>query len=207
MVWRPDYASLAEAKAYLRIPVADVVDDAEIQTALSAASRAIEQYANRQYGNVTAPVQRFYTACWDRFRSLWTIEVDDVYSTTGLAIAFDAAGDGTYATPVTAFVLELINAPADAKPWTGVRFPRANSAGITGAEDAVRVTALYGWAAAPVAVKQACLLQMSRLFKRRDAPFGVAGSPEIGSEIRLLNKLDPDVEVALRPYRRVWGAF
>lgn len=49
----------------------------------------------------------------------------------------------------------------------------------------------------PGPVELACLIQASRWFKRKDAPFGIAGSPELGSELRLLSKLDPDVEVLL----------
>jgi hypothetical protein len=58
----------------------------------------------------------------------------------------------------------------------------------------------------PSAVKQACLIQASRFFTRRYAPFGVAGSPESGSEMRLLAKVDPDVAVILGPYVTWWGA-
>lgn len=56
----------------------------------------------------------------------------------------------------------------------------------------------------PEPVKLAAMIQASRLSKRRDSPFGVAGSPEFGSELRLLSKLDPDVETLLRPYRLPW---
>lgn len=49
----------------------------------------------------------------------------------------------------------------------------------------------------PATVKLATEMQASRWAKRRDAPFGIAGSPEMGSELRLLPKLDPDVEVLL----------
>lgn len=58
----------------------------------------------------------------------------------------------------------------------------------------------------PDSIKLACLLQASRFFIRREAPFGIAGSPEAGSELRLLAKVDPDVEVILGPYRSWWGA-
>jgi hypothetical protein len=43
-------------------------------------------------------------------------------------------------------------------------------------------------------------MQASRLLSRRDAPFGIAGSPEMGSEMRLLAKLDPDVDLLVQPY-------
>jgi hypothetical protein len=70
----------------------------------------------------------------------------------------------------------------------------------------VQVTATWGWTAVPATIKKATLLQASRFYKRRDAPFGVAGSPDMGSEMRLLAKVDPDVEVMLGDYRRKWGA-
>ena len=39
--------------------------------------------------------------------------------------------------------------------------------------------------------------EASRWFARRNSPYGIAGSPEMGSELRLLAKLDPDVAVML----------
>jgi hypothetical protein len=58
----------------------------------------------------------------------------------------------------------------------------------------------------PDAVKYACLIQAGRFYKRKDSLFGVAGSPEMGNELRLLAKLDPDVQVLIRPYKSWWGA-
>lgn len=204
MAWQPLYASLAEAKDYLRIPADDNADDAQLNTCLPAASRAIDRFANRQFGKVDAPVARYYSACWELERRVWVARVDDVQNVVGLAVAFDAAGDGTFATTVTDFVLEPRNAAADGQPYTAIRF--GAGAGVNDRDDAVRVTAAFGWTDVPVPIKEACLLQVSRLFKRRDAPFGIAGSPEMGSEMRLLNKLDPDVEVSVKPFQRVWGA-
>jgi hypothetical protein len=54
----------------------------------------------------------------------------------------------------------------------------------------------------PSAVKLATRLQASRFMARRDSPYGVAGSPDAGSEIRLLSRVDPDVAVALRGFSR-----
>lgn len=58
----------------------------------------------------------------------------------------------------------------------------------------------------PAEIKLACLIQASRLVTRKDAPFGIAGSPDVGSEMRLLAKLDPDVQVLVRPHKSWWGA-
>ena len=60
----------------------------------------------------------------------------------------------------------------------------------------------WGYAStAPHDIREACLIQASRLFKRKDAPFGVAGTPEAGQ--MMLPALDPDVRALLRKYRRV----
>jgi len=49
----------------------------------------------------------------------------------------------------------------------------------------------------PAAVKLACELQATRLFKRKDAAFGVLGAPDFGTFVRLNARLDPDVEQLL----------
>jgi hypothetical protein len=56
-------------------------------------------------------------------------------------------------------------------------------------------------------VKQACLIQTARWFKRQDAPFGVLGSPEFGNYTRLQAALDPDVQMMLSGHgdRLRWG--
>jgi hypothetical protein len=69
------------------------------------------------------------------------------------------------------------------------------------------IDGLWGWTAVPTSVKQATMLQATRLAARRDSPFGVAGSPSEGSELRLLAKVDPDVETVIgKKYRREWWA-
>lgn len=59
----------------------------------------------------------------------------------------------------------------------------------------------------PASIKLACEIQAERYFKRRDAPFGVLGSPEFGTFTRLQSVLDPDVELLLNSYgeRKRWG--
>ena len=42
------------------------------------------------------------------------------------------------------------------------------------------------------------------MFLRRQSPFGIAGSPELGT-VRLLAKLDADVEALIKPLRKFSG--
>lgn len=202
MPWQPDYATTAELKAYVR--VSDSVDDAEIGFALAAASRSIDQFTNRQFGQTTSE-DREYTACWDRHRSRWTIDIDDTV-TIAPTVVFDDDDDQVFDQTITVIRMFPFNAPDVSFPFTKIIVDPDSAVIPTEAEGAVRVTALWGWAAVPTAIKQATLLQANRILKRRDAAFGVAGSPDIGSELRLLDKLDPDVAVAIRPYQRWWGA-
>lgn len=204
MAWAPDYATSVELKDYVRIP--DVEDDVEVALAITAASRAIDRATNRQFGLATAAEQRFYTAEWDGKRRRWVIEIDDLMTETGLLVDYDTADDETYSGSVDSFSLQPANAAANSRPWTRI-VVRPDSTTLPGLiENGVRATLRPGWTTVPTPIKQATLLQGSRFLARRDSPYGVAGSPDLGSEMRLLAKLDPDVAVAVGPYRRWWGA-
>lgn len=203
MAWAPDYVTSAELKAYLRI--SDTDDDAQIALAITAASRAVDTHAGRQFGSVSPAEQRFYTSRWDRRICRWVVDVDDLMTTTNFA-AITVDSEGVTVGTIDDYVLEPRNAAAKGRAWTQV-LVRPNSAyKPTGARDEVAVTALWGWTAVPAAVKQATLLQASRIFARRQSPYGIAGSPDDGSEMRLLARVDPDVAVTLNPYKRWWAA-
>lgn len=204
MAWAPDYATVAELAAYTRI--SDAVDDAQLGLAITAASRAIDRHTNRQFGLLAAVEQRFYSARWDVKRCRWVVDIDDLMTQTGLLVDYDSDDDETFDHSVDSFNLQPANAAAETRPWTRI-VVRTDSVTLPGLiENGVRVTARFGWTTVPTTIKQAALLQASRLFTRREAPFGVAGSPELGSELRLLAKVDPDVAVVLGPYVRWWGA-
>jgi hypothetical protein len=195
MAWAPDYVTVAEQKAFKKI--ANSNDDAEIVLYNTAASRAVDHYCNRQFGQVAAPEARVYTAFYDRRRRVWVVEVDDLPTTVGLAVEVNGV-------TTTDYTLEPRNAALKGKPWTHIVF--GGTACPTGAVDEVEVTASWGWAAVPNAVKLATRLQASRFGIRRESPYGIAGSPQTGSELRLLARLDPDVAVSLDAYVRWWGA-
>ena len=196
MVWAPDYVTSSELKAYLRIT--DTVDDAQLAVAISAASRAVDRFAGRQFGVVDQAEERFFTARWDRRRCRWTLDVDDLMTAP---VSVEVEG-GT----ITAYDLEPVNAAPKGQPWTSLAVKPGSTVVPTEETNGVAVTALWGWSTVPVAVKQATLMQASRFHSRRDSPYGVAGSPEDGSETRLLATVDPDVKVSLDGYRRRWAA-
>lgn len=208
MAWKPDYITSAELKAWLRI--ADSIDDTEVAVAITTASRDVDQFTNRQFGLEASAVARRYTyACGDRIEGRPALAIDDLQTTTGLAVAVDDDDDGTFETTLTLdtdFALWPYNAPRDGMPWTHLVLTSYNTVGFTQGTGRVQVTGRFGWTDVPVAVKFSTRLQASRFLGDRSAWFGIAGSPEAGNEVRLLDRVHPDVEVALRPYRRVWAA-
>jgi hypothetical protein len=209
MAWAPVYATVSDLKAALGIT--DTESDAELMYALTASSRLMDQHTSRQFGLVEVAAARYYRPQWDRRRGRWYVAIDDLMTTDDLVVKTDD-GSGAFATTLALdsdYRLYPWNAAADERPWTslavdaGVTFTQGGTGSF--ADRALEVTGLWGWTTTPTTVIQACLLQAGRLFKRKDAPFGVAGSPEIGSEIRLLAQIDPDVAVLLDPFRRNWG--
>ena len=201
-MWACNYATDGELTAHTRI--GDTADASQVALAIATSSRAIDDRCKRQFGRVPVVEARSYVPRASRARSGWLVPIDDLMTTTGLSVAVDVTGSGALDLAVTTYTLRPTNAVAKGHPWTELLIPSAVVPLVVGA---VQVTALWGWPGVPDSIRQACLLQASRLLARRDAPFGVAGSPETGSELRLLSRLDPDVQVAVEPYRRrVWAA-
>lgn len=198
------YSTLAELKDALEIPLADVADDALLEVAIEAASRAIDDFTSRFFHQTASQAREFSP------NRHWEVAVDDISTTTGLVVKTDEDLDGTFETTVTLntdFYLEPLNAADQTpiRPFTRlILAPQSGRFFPTGVRT-VQVTAQFGWPAVPTAVKQATIIQAERLFRRKDAPFGVAGIAEIGT-IRLLDRLDADVELLVRPFVKNVGA-
>lgn len=212
MTWAPDYCSLPELRSYLlgdQAATAGTQDDVMMQVAITAASTAINESCNRQFGNVGSPAARVYTPQHEKIDGLRAIRIDDLMDTTGLVVKTDILLNGTYTKTLvlgTDYSLWPYNAAANGNPWTYVVLRPLSSAYWPQVSQGVQITANWGWSGVPVIIKQACLLQAGRFFVRHDALFGVAGSPESGATVRLLARLDPDVALMLSSARRWWGA-
>jgi hypothetical protein len=189
------YISLGLLKSSLKITDADR-DDVLIQK-LTAAARGIDAYCGSLHGfsldatataRVYRPVGR--TVCE---RDGERLIVDEIGSLTGLVVEIGTAG-GSIWTPVTDYETAPDNAIADGRPITSLR--RLLLSWSNGDRRArVRVTARWGWPSVPDVVAEACLLQASRLYKRKDSPEGVFGTDQWGG-IRV-PRVDPDVQALL----------
>jgi hypothetical protein len=191
------YASLSDLKSAIRIT--DTNDDGLLQVALDAATSAIDEHCGRTFAVGGGVVTRNFEP-----NGNGTVTIDDIYDKTGLVISVAGTVVPVAVPNVSAgYTLTPENATALNEPFTGLyyqSFPLVAWPLLWAVQRAnVAVTTdKWGFAAVvPAAVKMACLLQGSRWFARRNSPYGIAGSPEMGSELRLLAKLDPDVAVML----------
>lgn len=193
------YTTLNDVKAALRI--VDSADDALIELAIETASRDIDGYCNRTFYNAGTAAR--YFAAQDEL----VCQVDDLAG-TAITLQTDQNADGNFALTWTPsnYQLEPLNGYSNGQVWPYTRiraslnylFPVTNDLAL------VKVTGVWGWPSIPTAIKYACTIQAQRLFKRYDSPLGIIGFGDMGG-IRVGSRLDPDVALAVDPYRKMDG--
>ena len=190
------YSTLSELKARLTIPTADTQDDAMLEACIEVSSRQIDAYTGTRFYQATET--RYYTPL-----DPLCCAIDDCTSIT--SVYQDLQSDRTYSDQFATSDFEVApyNAALDGKPYQQLMItPQAVKSFIV-MPRALKVTGSFGWSSsAPIAVKQACLLQASMLFRRKDAPFGVAGGGEVGQQLSQAN-MDPAARLLLTPFRRL----
>lgn len=187
------YATLAEVKA--RLGITDSTYDSVLEAVVEAASRGIDNYADRRF--YAATETRYFTAC-DSTYAL----IDDVVSVTTLAT--DNDGNRAYGTTwaSTDYDLSPFNAIARGAPYTRIDVAPLGSKTFPLYTRAVKVVGSFGYAAAvPDVINEAALILSARFFRRKDSPLGVAGFGDLGA-IRV-STVDPDVKTLLAPLRRI----
>jgi hypothetical protein len=197
------YATVAELREHLG-DTGSKLDTELLERSIEAASRAIDRHCGRRFWQEATTSARTY-----RPVDPLTVIVDDISTTTGLAIKTDTTGDGTWATTWDSadYQLEPLNADVVATGSTGDPYAWwrivaiDDKTFITGTLRAsLQVTARFGWSAVPDEVQEAAILKAVALFRRKDAPFGIAGIGDFGP-VRI-SRRDPDVTELLAPYVR-----
>jgi len=189
------YCSLADVKASARIT--DNVDDAMLELAVESASRLVDSYTQRYFYNA-GTATRLFTP-----QDSYITEIDDLVSITTLQTSDGDNFGTTWASKD--YQLEPLNGVVDGLtgyPATRIRAIDDFLFNYLDGEATVRITGVWGWSAVPTAVKQATVIQASRIFKRNDSPLGIAGFGEMGA-VRVGTQLDPDVKQLIEPYRKV----
>jgi len=194
------YATLPEFKAW--VTLTDNDDDVVMSDTLESVSRWIDQHCDRHFwrdGDTGSEAARAFAAT-----CRYSLHIDDLVPGSVTTFKTDEAGDGTYETTWAPSDYQLlpVNRP-NGEPFDRVEavasrlFPlRAPSRRA----NRVEITGVWGWPSVPDAVKQACLIQASRMLKRRFSPEGVSSFGDLGL-VRVGTRLDPDVEQLLNPYR------
>lgn len=181
------YATLAEIKAMLDIT--DTVDDTALENAITAASRWIEKHTARRFYPLTET--RYYTA--DNHHVL---VVDDIVSESGgsgiSSVKLDDSADGTHS--VTLATTDYLEWPFNRETIGGDEIEPTTQLHInlnTGdyywpvnIQRGVQVVADFGYSlTTPADINQACLLVAARLWRRKDALFGVSGTGALGTQV------------------------
>jgi hypothetical protein len=180
-MWQPSYVDEEELIDFCRT----AADNPYVGTYGVAACRAVDSYCNRQFGQLSSAETWTYDATnAARLRNgRWLVMIDDLQDTSGMTVTVDG-------TAVTDYQMWERNASGQGRPYTGITLATCPTGDID-------VAARFGWNAVPAAVPAAVWLQVNRWNARRESPYGIAGSPGEGSEVRLSAVLDPDVRVVL----------
>ena len=197
------YTTLNAMKSYLSI--SDNTDDAILETMVESASRSIDRIANRRFYLDSSASARQYRAYNDVFAY-----VDDIGTTSSLAVALDQDGDGVFETTLTLntdYLLDPLTAPSLGRPYTQLTmvnttytFPMFPGIFSNGLRPGVQVTARWGWPSVPDDIEMACQILTADLYKRKDSPGGVLGLGDLGA-IRM-SPLGRDVTAMVRAYKK-----
>jgi len=170
-----DYVLLSDMENRLNLTRAE--DRTRLAEAITAASRGVDKFCGRQFNLAAAPTARKYKPF-----SHATVHVDDFVSITSLKT--DDSNVGTFGSTWSTVDYETspLNGVVDGEPgWPFWRIEAVGSRCFPCFRRAtIEVTAVWGWAEIPAAVKEATLIAAEEIFKLRDTPFGIGGYGDFG---------------------------
>jgi hypothetical protein len=197
------YATLTQIKNYMSI--SDNTDNDLLEDLIESASRSIDRMANRRFYLDATASARLYRAYSDIF-----VYVDDIGTTSNLAVALDINGNGTYTKTLTLnqdYILDPLTAASLGRPFTQLTMVSNTETwpifpGLTqnGLRPGVQVTARWGWPSVPDDINMACLILTADLYKRKDAPGGILGLGDLG--VVRMSPIGRDVTAMVRAYKK-----
>ena len=192
------YALLEDVKDALRI--SDSRDDVSLAGVIESASRAIDRYCDRyfgQSGTQSAPVQKLY-----RSRS-GVVLIDDLVTLTDVEVEFSGFAESFTSLGANAVLQQPVNAATATPPQPYTVLLAKPYTVLPPMPGWVRVSGVWGWPEIPQQIRDACVLQSVRLFKSRDVPLGVMGGADMMGAMRLPGGLHPDARILCEPFRRL----
>lgn len=193
------YALLDDVKDALRI--SDTDDDVTLAGIIESASRAIDQYCDRffgQTGTVAAPVSRLYRSINRQ------VQIDDLVTLTDVEVEYTGYAETFTSLGAASVIKQPVNAATMVPPWPYTVLLAKPSAVLPTPPGWVRVSGVWGWPAVPQQIRDACVLQSARLFKSRDIPLGYAsGGDGMGTIVIPGAGLHADARALCDPFRRM----
>lgn len=197
------YCTVDDLREQLGDKTKQNLSETQIVRCINAASRAIDQTTGRRFWADAAPVTKVFDVPAGTDYELWLPE--DIAYTAGLVVT---PYDGTaYTTPwaATAYRLWPYGANTGGNIYGG--WWKLESTGTqrfdvrgTRGNYPLQITARFGWSFCPPQVEEACILLATQLFKRKDAPFGVAQFGDIAA-VQVV-RTDKHVNDLLWPFLR-----
>jgi hypothetical protein len=194
------YATPAELEARV-----GRVDDGTFAAVLAAASRDLERYCGRQFNKTTTAAARTYHPRHSR-----SVMVDDFHTVTDLAVATDEGDDGTFEIVWASTDYELRPRGGIVDGVTGWPYERVDAVEsrvfpCNGYRPQVQVTAQWGWAAVPAAVREATLSAAEQRLAKSPSP--VVGESIDGYSVTYGRVGSDSPFYPLARYRRSTSAF
>jgi hypothetical protein len=179
------YVGLEEMKS--RLGILDTTEDYELQNAIAASAGWINEFAGRHFYRITEA--RTYQPT-----NVWVLDIDDLVDDPSIQVSVDQDGDGTFEQTWTRGTdYQLRYGPGRFNPnitgaatrpfrqlqviqsgkWLPFTWPYAHL-------DRVKITGPWGWKSVPWQVSEANRILAADVYKMKDAPFGLAGSSDLG---------------------------
>ena len=166
---------------------------ARVEDAITAAKAAIDNDTGRSFDQTTAT--RTFGAPMP-----YTLEVPDLVSITTLKV--DDDDDGVFETTLAAseYELDTFRVAQDGWPFETVRLLNRPWPTAGRRRRRVEIAGVWGWAAVPAPINQACSLLAARLSQRPSgALFGIQ---TVGDAAEGIRSRDPDYLALIRPYQK-----
>jgi hypothetical protein len=169
-----------------RLGITDTADSYAMQTAIATSAGWINEYCQRHFNRVTE------TRTFVPY-GIYELDTDDIVPGTAIALSVDYDGDGIYEqawVQGTDYQLYFgkdrfnLNSTGIARPYEKIR---VINSGRTfpflwpfAPLNRVQIATTWGWPQVPWQVAEANRILAADMFKMKDAPFGLAGSADLG---------------------------
>ena len=198
------YSTVSEFKRRLDIDEDDDVDDHMLGLLLDGISRAIDEETGTRFYTTTSDETRYYTA--EFTDELWT---GDLLTITTLKA--DEDGDRTYERTWTTDDYDLMpfNASLDSRPYTKIAVTPNGDYAFPTITKGIQIVGTFGYSTStPARIREATLLAGERLFRRKDAIFGIVGTASLGEMRQIAGDMlrkDTEIRALLHGFDRSMG--